>query len=1351
MHISNTYPSVPDTCLVGRTIFRLSVLALLLLSALGFAQPTTLSGTINIYTPAIFIDTTSCLDKVAVASSAGFAVGDSVLIIQMKGAAIDTSNSAAFGSITNNGLMGAGKYEVAAITAIVGNTLVLNGNLVNQYYIAGFVQVIRIPSYVNANIVGILSCPPWNGSTGGVLIFSVQNVLTFNGDIILRGRGFRGGLIHNNPDGGCGGGSPDYYYDLFQGGFSWVSGGAEKGEGIGSVASTKRAGKGPLGNGGGGGNKHNTGGGGGSNYTSGGKGGNELGGCTGGNGGLGGINLAGYYAASHLFLGGGGGCGDDNNNSGTTGENGGGLVIITAGSIIGNNQQINVDGNSVLPVAAGALDGAGGGGGGGTIFIKANSVSNLTVTAAGGSGGNQNGSGCAGPGGGGGAGITLTSMLSLTGISTFMTPGPAGSFLNASCGGIGSTYSATAGAPNPALGLTGIPLIHTPNSVAATLSANSSSTACSGQSLQLTAPGGWAAYSWTGPLLFSSSLQNPVINPATPANSGNYVLTVTSGGGCTASGITSVTINQVPTPSITITNACQGQTMSGNASIGFFPGASFSWSGPNGFSSSNAGFTLPGASPAMSGAYTLTVALNGCTTTASANVQVISVPVPTVSLNSPVCAGSSLSLTASSVSGMLYSWTGPGLYTSTLQNPVINPATPAYNGVFTLSGLLSGCTATAATIPATIYPAPPVTVTSNSVCSGQTLFVNSAAPTATSYSWQGPNGFSAATPGFNFANASASVSGVYTLMVTDAQSCTSTLSASVLVVAMPTASLAANAPVCEGSVLNFMTLGGNAHLLSGPNGYFSTAPNPSIINVQLAASGNYSLVTSVSSCSSAAAIVPVNILPRPSPTVSNTGPVCAPTGFQLTAIGGASYAWSGPNGFSSQQSATQIAVSTPGDSGTYSVIVTGSNGCQALGLTPVVVNPLPVAIATGTTACLGQPALLLAGGGNAYSWSGPGGYAALSQNALIPVAQTGSAGTYTVIVMGAGSCTAGATANLGISPVPSPSVSATARACVNSSITLQGSGGLSYQWNGPAGFSGHEPQVIFAAQHTGNAGTYTLTATNVFGCSASATINVIVDDLPYASLSGISGACVPFCSDFSLMPSAGSSIAGANLQFDGISLPGTNFSRCFYRAGSHPVVATFTSQQGCINSATFAIRAYPLPVANFEYLPQEPAENFEPVIFTNTSEGYNPYLCKWYVDDDHFHTADSKDLSYLFENAGTYVVALVVKNDLGCKDTLVQKVVIGEEFNLYVPSAFTPNEDGKNETFQPKGKGIVSYQLVIYDRWGEQVFKTTRFDEGWDGTFRGEPCKSDVYVWKIQAVNSSGKKKDLYGHVTLYK
>lgn len=121
----------------------------------------------------------------------------------------------------------------------------------------------------------------------------------------------------------------------------------------------------------------------------------------------------------------------------------------------------------------------------------------------------------------------------------------------------------------------------------------------------------------------------------------------------------------------------------------------------------------------------------------------------------------------------------------------------------------------------------------------------------------------------------------------------------------------------------------------------------------------------------------------------------------------------------------------------------------------------------------------------------------------------------------------------------------------------------------------------------------------------------------------------------------------------------------------------------------------------------------------------------------------------MFSEAGTYPVALVVTNKWGCSDTIIKPIVVGEDFSLYVPNAFTPNGDGLNDTFFPKGHGILKYNLAIFDRWGEKLFTTSDFLQAWDGTFKGAACKNDVYVWKINVTMPDSKLKTYTGHVTL--
>ena len=136
--------------------------------------------------------------------------------------------------------------------------------------------------------------------------------------------------------------------------------------------------------------------------------------------------------------------------------------------------------------------------------------------------------------------------------------------------------------------------------------------------------------------------------------------------------------------------------------------------------------------------------------------------------------------------------------------------------------------------------------------------------------------------------------------------------------------------------------------------------------------------------------------------------------------------------------------------------------------------------------------------------------------------------------------------------------------------------------------------------------------------------------------------------------------------------------------------------------------------------------------------GRTYYKLELYFVNTAIHFYYTKPFAY---TEGTYVVALIVKSDKGCLDTLLRPLVVGEDFGLYVPNAFTPNEDGINDGFQPKGFGIAKYELYVFDRWGEKLFHTKIFEEAWDGTYQGRGhtiCEEGVYTWLIEATDVFG-------------
>lgn len=315
-----------------------SLCFLLALSSIISKAQTNISGVINTYTPVMNVSngcscpTTDCA-SVTVLSAAGFSVGDTVLLIQMKGALADTSNTSAHGSILN--LYDAGNYEFATISSIASNVITTADPLTGSYFTgaspadSACVQLIRVPHYAgNVNVTETLTAQAWNGRTGGVLAFYVDGTLTIQGNISVEGKGFKAAKrqqatlscsfdtafyyqsthFQYSTCSSCGyvyGDSPTRWSQSAKyGGCCGGNGclcntnrmmttdrqmGSFRGEGI--VANTFRKrnlqvnsygeteaifdkGKGRWGNGGGGGGNHNAGGGGGGNYGTGGFGGN---------------------------------------------------------------------------------------------------------------------------------------------------------------------------------------------------------------------------------------------------------------------------------------------------------------------------------------------------------------------------------------------------------------------------------------------------------------------------------------------------------------------------------------------------------------------------------------------------------------------------------------------------------------------------------------------------------------------------------------------------------------------------------------------------------------------------------------------------------------------------------------------------------------------------------------------------------------------------------------------------------------------------------------------------------------------------------------------------------------------
>ena len=223
-------------------------------------------------------------------------------------------------------------------------------------------------------------------------------------------------------------------------------------------------------------------------------------------------------------------------------------------------------------------------------------------------------------------------------------------------------------------------------------------------------PDGMLSYSWTGPDGFTSTLQNPVITGVTNAAAGIYTLTVTNSAGCSASTTVNVTINTVDLPTAVANTPCVGGDL--NLIGGPSGMATYSWTGPNGFTSSEQNPTINGVTAAAAGTYTLTVT-NSVGGTASVSVDVIvnPLPAPAITGPNPVCQstdGNTEIYSTPADAGSTFSWTVVG---GTLSGQGTNQiavlwTTPGPGSISVTQTVIStGCTATVIT-DIIVQPAP---------------------------------------------------------------------------------------------------------------------------------------------------------------------------------------------------------------------------------------------------------------------------------------------------------------------------------------------------------------------------------------------------------------------------------------------------------------------------------------------------------------------------------------------------------------------------------------------------------------------------------------------------------------------
>ncbi len=574
---------------------------------------------------------------------------------------------------------------------------------------------------------------------------------------------------------------------------------------------------------------------------------------------------------------------------------------------------------------------------------------------------------------------------------------------------------------------------------------------------------------------------------------GSYAVAVTDFNQCTANvpviilGTVPPTANAGDDVSITCATGASVQ-LNGSSNT---PGANFSWSGPG--IVSGGGSSSPTVNAA--GVYLLTVTdpQTGCSGGDQVEVSLnTTAPSVTATGGTINCDNACVQLVGSGNGS--FAWSGPNGFTSTEQNPTV-----CAPGTYTLTVTgANGCTSTATAEVNSDTDAPTAEATGGSI-NCNLLSTQLQGSGDGSLAWTGPNGFTSSE-----ADPVVNVAGTYTLTVTGANGCTTSILADVTI-SGTTASAGANGgeiSCLQPSVqLQGASLTPNVtYAWSGPGAFTSTEQNPAV-----SLPGTYTLTVTGASIQSedgpiacvgtAEALVTGNT-DEPGAEASGGTITCNNECVQLTCSGNGSFSWSGPNGFTSTEQNPTVCAP-----GTYTLTVTGSNGCTRTATAEVGQDvTAPGAQAAGGTLTCNNACVTLSGSGNgSFAWSGPDGYSSTEQNPSVC-----APGTYTLTVTGSNGCTRTATAEVG-QDVTAPGAQAAGGTltCNNECVALSGSGNGSFAWSGPNNFTSTEQNPTVCAP-----GTYTLTVTGANGCTSTATAEVGQDvEVPGAQATGGTLTC----------------------------------------------------------------------------------------------------------------------------------------------------------------------------------------------------------------------------------------------------
>ena len=772
------------------------------------------------------------------------------------------------------------------------------------------------------------------------------------------------------------------------------------------------------------------------------------------------------------------------------------------------------------------------------------------------------------------------------------------------------------------------------------------------------------------------------------ASAGNYnvQLDIQDQLGCSATTTIAVSIGVFAPGAIVAggpTTFCEGDAVTLNAPIGV--AYSYLWSN---------GETTPGVSVTHSGLFNVKVTeASGCTaTTSNVTVTVHQNPLSSIGVIGPTtfCLGSynTQLIGNPQAAGNSFEWIKDGLSHSNSQ--YLYPYNLSHAGLYELVVTdHNGCIDTSSGVQVTIHSNPP---NPNITASGPVTFCDGQSVTLT-----GPPGYAYHwTTGATTQSVEAFHDDFVTLTITDQNNCSSLDWVNVNVLALPNLTSVPYGcyDVCDGSTIT----------ISAPIGMaaYSWSNGATSQSINLAQSGNYSVtVTNSSGCIDSSRVLSINSNAA-DVELGNDTTICQGATVILDAGGGyVSYLWSN---LSTTQTLNVV------NSGTYMVSVEDHSGCQAFDTIEVMVNNVSVNVGPDTTLCDGGVVLLDAGAGYAsYLWNDGS-----NQQTLLVT----TTGVYQVTVSDANGCSATDDVDITINNLgPNVEVTNDTTICSGNDAQLNIWGALAVTWSPVATLD--DPNIFDPIASPLNTTTYHVSFVDINGCSGIEQVTVNVVEPPSGQVSTDTTICL-----------------GDSVQL--FVQGGVSYSWS-------PVNSLSCS--GCFNPYAFpsATTQYQVIVSNENICPNETLNTtvFVDQFSTNNydqnytgSEG-DELVLDVPAGFSHYQWLPGEGLSCndcpdpIFTAGQSTNYTLYIENENGCLNRVTIEVEIEEVCDkLYLPNAFSPNNDGVNDRFKVLNKNEIQLiELKVFDRWGNKVFETTDPEQSWDGSYRGKSGGIAAYTY----------------------